>query len=221
MMRIHNVGNLDASEISSLCEYLSKSPDEALVTNRRKNQYVFKTISEGKPLIVKQYLHLNLHHRLASLIGQSNADRYCSLAHFLRDLGVPVPKPLSIVRTGRGLLPEQTLYAMEHVEGSMLSTILLELETNSARMKLLAEKVARLILCLRQAGVVHRDLNTKNFLVSPLDEMTLIDFDHASRHRPQSSRFMRRHQKDIQNFLSTCHGAPRFAAEVASHLLNP
>lgn len=188
------------------------------MSNLRKHQYIFETTSQGRSLIVKTYRHRALKHRLASFIGQGNADRYATLARLLRQSGVTVPKPVLILKTGRGLLPEHTLYAMERVEGSMLSSLLPQVEKDPRRMATLAAKVSSLILGLQRAGVVHRDLNTKNFLISNQDAVTLIDFDYSSCYSRRTRGFARSHERDIQTFLSTCHGAPQFAAAVRSHL---
>lgn len=218
MMRIDNRGGLDEKGISSLLPYLSISPDAALAANPRKNQSVFESTLGEKAVIVKKYVHRAFKHRLASFIGQSNADRYSSIAEFLFEKGLPVPRPVVILKSGRGLLPEQTLFAMERADGAMLSRMLPDLENDPAAIRILVEKVSHLIRGLREAGVIHRDLNTKNFLVSEGYEVTLIDFDAASRPRRRGPDFIRRHERDISNFLSTCHGAPRFAAAVATHL---
>lgn len=218
MIRVHKLADMGEAGLSHLLEWVGTPSDDPLATNRRKNQWVSQTAAEGKSLIVKTYIHRALKHRLASFCGHSNADRYSSIACFLKNKGLSVPQPILVVKSGPGLLPEKTLYTMEHVQGRMLFNILAELEEDPPRVKRVAERVCRLILGLRQAGVIHRDLNTKNFLVSDQDEVTLIDLDAATRHRIRGSRFVRRHQRDVHTFLSTCHGAPQFAAAVASQL---
>lgn len=214
MKRIRNFAGLDAAAISQLAQYLQMVPEKATVANPRKNQFLFEATVQRRPLIAKQYLHRAWKHRIASFCGQGNADRYCSIANYLRREGLPVPAPVFLLKAGRNLLPERTLYVMNSVNGDMLYHRLHALEADPERLAIVAEKVAALIVKLRQAGVIHRDLNTKNFLLSPDNELHLIDFDSASRHRIQGKRFARRHQRDIETFLSTCREGPKLAQAV-------
>jgi tRNA A-37 threonylcarbamoyl transferase component Bud32 len=218
MKRVENLAGLDAAAIADLEAYLEKSPKQAAVTNPRKGQALFKATIQGRPLIVKQYSHRARHHRLASFCGQGNADRYCAIAQYLQRAGLPVPTPILVLKAGAGLLPERSLYVMESVDGDMLNQQLHELDADSERVAIVARKVADLMLQLREVGVIHRDLNTKNFLLSPENALHLIDFDHASFHRIRGKRFVRRHQRDIETFLSTCVDGPKLAAAVRSSL---
>lgn len=218
MIRVRNIARLTDDDLAHLATYFSLPPERALVTNRRKNQYVFEATLNGSALIVKQYLHRTLQHRLASLLGFGNAERYCSAAHFLSAAGILTPTPLAILKRFRGPLPVETLFVMRRVEGRMLSTMLAELEQNPERSQVLAKKIAGIIAALRENGVVHRDLNTKNFLIAEDDTVTVIDFDAASRHAKRNRQLARRHARDVNTFLSTCTAGPRFAEAVATHL---
>lgn len=218
MKAVRNPGSLDAAAIEELADFLHKSPEAAVVRNPRKNQSLFTANVQGRPLIAKQYVHCALKHRLASFCGQSNADRYCSISAYLRDRGLPVPAPVLLLKSGRGLLPERSLYVMESVDGEMLQRQLPALEADPERLAIVARKVVELILKLREVGVIHRDLNTKNFLLSPENEIQLIDFDHASRQAKQTRAVLKRHQRDIETFLSTCGDSPKLAESVRSLL---
>lgn len=213
-----NFAGLDAAAISQLADYLEKSPEEAMVRNPRKDQSLFQVTVQGQPVIAKQYVHRALKHRLASFFGQSNADRYCAIADYLGQRGVPVPAPVLLLKTGSGPLPQRSLYVMESVDGEMLLPQIRDLEADPDRLAIVARKVAGLIVKLCQAGVIHRDLNTKNLLLSSENAIRLIDFDHASRHRILGNRFARRQQRDIQTFLSTCHEGPKLAEAVRTLL---
>lgn len=214
MRRNRNFAGLDSAAISQLAGYLQKTPEEVVATNPRKKQLLFKTTVQHKPLIAKQYLHQAWKHRLASFCGQSKADHYCLIASYLKREGLPVPAPVLLLKAGRRLLPERSLYVMESVNGDMLYHRLHDLENDPDRLAIVAKNVADLIVKLRQAGIIHRDLNTKNFLLSPENELHLIDFDSASRHGIRGKRFVRRHQRDIETFLSTCREGPKLAQAV-------
>lgn len=213
-MRIHNFGDLDEEAIACLSGYVLKSPEEAIVRNERKNQYVFETKVGGRRCMVKIYFHRTLKHRLASFFGHGNADRYAATADYLLRVGQAAPRPMLLLKQGRGLLPEVTLYAMERVEGRMLFTLLEELENDPERIRILAKKIVRLIFALKNAAVIHRDLNTKNFLISEENDVTLIDFDASGYYSRNDRRVERRHERDVATFLATCRGAPRFAAAI-------
>lgn len=215
-MRIDNIAGLDERTVDHLRNYFFKSLDEAIAVNQVKKRYVYEANMEGRRLIVKVYVHSDLKHRVPSFFQQSHADRYCAAVRFLLRKGLSVP--VLVMKMGRGPLPEKTLFAMERVQGRMLVKMLPEVESNKTRIETLSKKISGLIIDLRQAGVIHRDLNTKNFLIGENDKTTLIDFDAASRYAWKGRGFQRRHRRDVQNFLSTCHNAPKFAGAVASLL---
>lgn len=219
MRRIRNLAGLSDAAIDHFAGFLEEASDVAIAKNLRKKQIVFETWFEGQAYIVKRYLHKAAKHRVAAFFRQSNADRYCATANFLMRQSFPVAAPVMTLTQGKGLLPDYSLFVMERVEGEMLSSILTKIEERPEKRRILAQKIAGLIMRLHTLSVVHRDLNTKNFLITDTDVIHLIDFDYASRHQKQTNTFEWRHGRDVECFLSTCHGAPLFADEVRSYLL--
>jgi serine/threonine-protein kinase RIO1 len=222
MFRITKRFPIPEADLERLRAYLVEDPATAptppVATNVNKNQYVFVEGVSGREVILKLFVHKKSSHRLASFFGVSSADRYFGNARRLLATGVPVPGPIALIKTGDGLLPDVTLYAMERAAGEMLYPMLASIESDARRIEIVAEKIVTLIRGLERAGVTHRDLNVKNVLLTPANEVTLIDLDSARSHASRGAAFRRRHQRDIRTFLETCHGAPRFAAAVAARL---
>ncbi|MDF3059535.1 MAG: Lipopolysaccharide kinase (Kdo/WaaP) family [Rariglobus sp.] len=219
MLKIHQHRPLSKEAIDQVFRYRAWPPfKRVLWANPFKHRYVFPLEADGQNLIVKVYHHGSLHYRLAALLGWSHADRYYRHATRLAAANVAVPGPIMLMKWGPRNLPHQTLFVMEYVDGREMTELLAEIEQSDERIKKVASQVAGLIDGLSRARVSHRDLNVKNFLVSPDDTVTLIDLDSASYHRSGGRTFARKHRRDIQSFLTASRGAPKFSAAVASKL---
>lgn len=220
MRRVRNIAGLSGETVRSLESHLAAEPATAWVTNVRKGQYVNLLEADGREWVVKTYFHKTWQHRLVSLLGMANADRYVKTCHSLAAAGVTVPEPALVMKLGRGPLPDATLMVMGKLPGDMLVNRLRNIEADPERLRDVAAKVASVIRALRRSRIAHRDLNAKNFLVTPDDRVSLIDFDFASSHLFPSPTFRRRHRRDMQTFLTHCGPDSPFAREVAG-LLEP
>lgn len=219
MLKIHQNQPLSQEAVDQVFRYRAWPPfKRVLWANPFKHRYVFPLEADGRNLIVKVYHHGSLHYRLAAWLGVSHADRYYQHATRLAKAGVAVPEPVMLMKWGPRGLPHQTLFVMAYVDGREMAEILAEIEKSPARIETIASQVAGLIAGLKRAGVSHRDLNVKNFLISPDDKVTLIDLDSASHHGPGGASFARRHRRDIDSFLTASRSAPAFAAAVAKKL---
>lgn len=219
MHRIKTTQPVADTDIERLSSYFAEDiPPAPLASNHNKNQYIFSGVVGGRDVILKLFIHKKTSHRIASFFGVSSADSYFKKAHLLKKAGLPVPGPVALLKSGRSLTPERTIYVMERAPGEMLYPLLPLIEADANRRMAVAAGVAALVRGLRLAGITHRDLNVKNVLVTPDNSLTLIDLDSARAHWWRGRAFRRRHERDIQTFISTCHGAPKFAAAVADRI---
>lgn len=218
MKRLTNIAGLSAEAVDELSARLDASPDAASAANLRKGQFIFPAEADGMACVVKVYFHRTVQHRLASALGAGNADRYVSICERLAAHGVPVPKPLLLVRRGAGFLPDRTLLAMSRFEGRMLLDELPAIEEDAERSAVLVPKVAGLIRGMVRARVVHRDLSSKNILIDDDGGLMLIDFDSSRTHLGGEAGFREKHGRDLANFVFTCRLAPRFAEAVMEAL---
>jgi tRNA A-37 threonylcarbamoyl transferase component Bud32 len=221
MRRVRNIAGLSEATIRSLESHLDAEPATAWVTNLRKGQYVNLLEADGREWVVKTYFHKTWQHRLVSMLGMANADRYVKTCHALAAAGVTVPTPALVMKRGDGPLPGATLMVMERLPGDMLVNHLSAIEADPARMQDIARKIAAVISALRRSRIAHRDLNAKNFLVTKDNRVSLIDFDFASRHAYASPVFRRRHRRDVRTFLNHCGPHSSLAMEVARLLEHP
>jgi tRNA A-37 threonylcarbamoyl transferase component Bud32 len=148
----------------------------------------------------------------------ANADRYVKTCHALAAAGVTVPTPALVMKVGKGPLPDAALMVMEKLPGDMLVHQLRSIEADPDRLEDVTRKVATVIAALRRSRIAHRDLNAKNFLVTPDNRVSLIDFDFASHHLFASPAFRRRHQRDVRTFLNHCGPDSPFSVKVAGLL---
>jgi tRNA A-37 threonylcarbamoyl transferase component Bud32 len=209
--QIHKFKPISDQAALELCRYLDTPVDEATTVNSCKQQYIFETTADGIPTIAKVYHHRTLPHRLASALRSGNAERYARACTNLATHGVNVPEPILIAKRGSGLLPDRVLLAMTRLPGRMLLEELSAIEGDPDRIRRLVPNLHRLFDSLRQARIVHRDLSSKNILISDTDDLMLIDFDSSRTYRGTNSSFERKHLRDIENFTSTCSLAPRLA----------
>ena len=116
--------------------------------------------------------------------GRRGAVREFAHAIRLHELGLPVPRPLALVREGTASGAWRTYLWMEHVAGARPLAELLEPgAAHPQDLPALAEVVARLLVDLAARGVWHRDMRPENILITERPgrppAATLVDLRHA------------------------------------------
>lgn len=170
--------------------------------------------SDAGPLVLKTYLRGGLMARfnrdryLLTGVERSRSLREWRLLDRLRQLELPVPKPVKAACFTHGLVYRASLLTMK----------LPDVQPLTAVAKALAESewVALAVTLKRffQAGLKHPDLNASNLLLSGNGQWYLVDLDRAILSaRPSSPRPMiERLQRSLDKHEATEHAASLFAA---------
>ena len=147
---------------------------------------------DGTSFFIKRYRTTSPLETLRLLGRDSRADRSFSIAHTLERQGVPVPRHL-LVAKHVSLAGSTAFLVMEKSEGTPLIQFLQD--GTSGQLPVVVESnVIHIVRQLRECGVTHGDLHTRNLIVDEDGAVSLIDLDNASCSR-------RRQHKDTARLL--------------------
>jgi tRNA A-37 threonylcarbamoyl transferase component Bud32 len=136
----------------------------------------------GARLVVRKYLHGGLFRALTRDLFMSRARAVSEgeIIAYLRERGFPVVAPFCAVVEGH--IGAKRLYLATILEENTVSLLeYLECYTGERQRIRLARKLAHLMWLLQQSGVYHPDFHLRNVLVTPEEELVLLDFDRARR----------------------------------------
>ena len=141
---------------------------------------------QGLPLVLRHYWR-------GGLMGKLNPDRFWfsgvensrAMAEFrllsqLRELGLPVPRPVAARLQRSGLCYRADLLIEQIVGARDLVHLLRERPLAEAQWR----AVGALIAQLHRAGAYHSDLNAHNLLLDGDDKLWVIDFDKCGLRDP-------------------------------------
>lgn len=154
-------------------------------TSTGRNEAYFLTFGDLQ-LVLRHYYRGGLIGRLVKdrflrqPVAQSRAMREFTLLDWMREQGLPVPRPIAAQFTPVGPWYRADLL-MERLPGTRTLADLLQ---NTALAPDIWGRVGDAIGQLHRAGVFHSDLNCRNILLDQLHRVWLIDFDKCARRAP-------------------------------------
>lgn len=142
----------------------------------------YRVETPGLCLFVKVRDFHSIWRRMGRAVRRTKEERELENFVRLRSLGVPCPRPLSSARLMKGILPAASALVTEFIQCSRsLKEGLLH-----GKNPMVLDRLMELLVRLRQAKVVHRDLQWENLLLVGTEEdptVYLVD--------PLHMRFMR------------------------------
>lgn len=166
----------------------------------------------GSRLVVRKYLHGGLFRALTRdlFISRRRAVSEGEIMAYLREGGFPVAAPFCAVVEGH--IVAKRLYLATILEENTVNLLeYLERCTGEKRRMRLAWKLARLMWLLQQSGVYHPDFQLRNVLVTPEEELVLLDFDRA-RKKTVGRRDMKSMFSRLGRFVSKMERQGRLTA---------
>jgi hypothetical protein len=138
---------------------------------------------DGRMLVCRKYLHGGLLRRVTRDIFFSarRALTELEILQFLQEQRIPAVQPFCVLARKGGIATK--LYLLTDLAEN--TTELLQFLADSPK-KTRLRTIRKLALLFRQLevhGVFHPDLHLKNILVTPGQEMLLLDFDRAERRK--------------------------------------
>jgi len=153
------------------------------------------------------------HYRRGGLIGRWITDRYVytgeaatrclrefKLLRHLRELGLPVPRPVFAAWQRQGLFYRADLMTVLIASAQTLAECL------QAGKAVDWSVVGAMLARFHRAGVFHADLNAHNILIDAADKLWLIDFDRGCLRTPAE----RWQQANLQRLQRSLHKLGHF-----------
>lgn len=171
-------------------DLFDQQPDEATATcSQGRGQVVFFEY-EQEPLVLKRYHRGGILSRLVkdtylySGLGRTRMWQEFHLLARMRDLGLPVPRPVAV----RCVKTSALLYQGELIIERILNVrTLAELLCQESLPEKSWEHIGQVIRRFHQHNVDHADLNASNILINNHGQVYLIDFDKGRIHAKRNS----------------------------------
>lgn len=152
------------------------------------------------PLLIKRHTWGDTSRTWRMALRAPVARKCYEYGHWLRDRGVPTPRPLALVEDRFGPLGFRSYLITEFYEGESLFDLIRWGEPSLERCEGLARQVANLWQRLIALGAIHCDLKPENFIVDRADRVWLIDLEKFRPRLPQP-RLIAQHLTDAESFL--------------------
>jgi 3-deoxy-D-manno-octulosonic acid kinase len=168
------------------------SSSESAATNSQGRGTVVFFEHEQNPLVLKRYHRGGLLGRLIKstyiYIGLSRTRmwREFELLAAMRELGLPVPKPVAVRCERSSLLSYQGQIIAERIANSRTLSEILRSENVSEKTW---EAIGMVIRRFHRHLIEHGDLNASNILLNNQGQIFLIDFDKSTMHKSGDDRW--------------------------------
>lgn len=165
---------------------------QAKLLKRTQNRSVTLEQRDGGAVVVKRFEHSGL---IARGFDARRARGEFRMLERLFQAGVPVPRPIAVVREGRA-----HAVSMQWIEGASTLDQMLEREDPRTRGAALAAELGRLLGLVHNARVDHPDLHTGNVLVDTGGRAFAVDFDKARLRRKLPADLL------VRDLVTVCAG---------------
>ncbi len=193
-------------ELELLLQDLDSSLQDELLLKRGNSSTVWRADIGGLPLVVKRYNVKGFWHGVKLGLRPSRAFRSWRSAHRLLFYGIPTPRPIAVLKTGRRGLSPTAYFVMERVAGIGAHSWFLDAAITIEEKRTMAARVVHLLQQLQRQRISHGDLKASNILI--VDEsVMLIDLDSMRRHGTEIG-FKRAWKSDLRRFMDNWQGAP-------------
>lgn len=174
-------------------ELFAPSPAVWEQVKRNVSRTVYRGHVNGRLVYLKHFHSPMLGHRLLRALGASDARRELEFSRYLRDCGVPTPRPLAAACTA-----EKEWLVTEAVGEAEPADVWHERQLEAgaagqAAIRRATVELARVVGRMHAAGVIHRDLHCGNVLIRPAAPgdapgLVLMDLHRVYRRRRLSRR---------------------------------
>nr|WP_253944269.1 3-deoxy-D-manno-octulosonic acid kinase [Pseudogemmobacter hezensis] len=142
--------------------------------------------------------------------AQSRAMEEFMLLDWMREQGLPVPRPIMARYQPAGLFYRADLITERIPQSRTLAEVLRDAPLSAA----VWGQIGQVIAQMHVAGVDHTDLNCRNILLDEAGKVWLIDFDKCARRRPggwQAENLSRLHRSLVkeQGKVAGLHWSPQ------------
>lgn len=177
-------------------------------------------IRDGGVGLLKRFNLRGVTHTLSRLLLFTRGSRSWTYGRELLGSGVGTARPLAMVEDRLGPFRFRSFVLTEEVEGTPLPEFLATNSLNSLELDRLAGQFACIWHTLGELRIVHGSMHATNFVVTPDQQLKLINLDGTWRHWFDLT-FLHRRDRDWLRFMKSWRGQPElgaaFRAAVARH----
>ena len=167
---------------------------------------VVKVKVDGKWLVVKRYNIKGFWHGLRRCLRPTRAVTSWRLAHHLRLMGIPTPKPLAFIEKRFLGLRQRSYFIMEYVEGPHAGEYFSRYRSDENEFTQVAKRIVVLLNQLAELQITHGDLKMTNILINH-ERPLIIDLDGMQEHQ-HSLSFKRTFKKEMGRFMRNWESFP-------------
>lgn len=190
--------------LNNIDYYLANSKEMFFKHQPRETTTVGIVSIANYKLVVKRYNFRNFWHGLKLRLRASKAMRSWLFSHRLQANDIATANPVAVVEERIGPLRGRAYYIAEYVPGTRGCEYFSDQSTSQATWQDTISEIEILTLRLRELGFSHADYHFGNLVIKD-KKPYLIDLDNMKQTQPESGKFKRRHQKDIENFRWYLH----------------
>ena len=151
---------------------------KSLVKNDRNEIFLASRISDGLKVILKQSLILGENIFLVSKTGHEH--------DILKDLDhAGIPKVIDFLFEGK-----TAALVQEYIDGTDLRNLIFKKKLNYTEVLDIAIQLSDILHYLHQKGVIHKDINSGNVMITADGAVKLLDFGISSNLRSETNEIL-------------------------------
>ena len=192
-----------------------KNPEVAIaaqtsdILKEGRSSTVVQVMLDGRSLVLKRYNMKNAIHHLRRAFRPTRAIKNWRLAHLLRMVGVPVPKPVAVLEKQFLGLRGRSYYFCEFVDGVNAGEFFAHANLDNYMALSVAQEMIQVIENLAKLKMTHGDLKATNILISK-QKPVLIDLDGMREHKTKLG-LKYALQQDVERFMRNWAALPSIA----------
>lgn len=140
------------------------SESQRILHEQSRVKIFYRLETPFRPLFVKSRLFSSWNRRLGRTLRKTKADREYQNLLSLRELGIPCPEPICCARAYRGPLIERSFLILEYLSDAVPLKHFFSNKGNAPGA--LMGELIDFFLSLRAKGIIHKDLQWNNILVT-------------------------------------------------------
>ena len=198
-----NFGPINETEKRELTARSKKIPgDLEILKDGSRSLIGGHQLASGRDVVLKYYFPKTFIKKFGNRFRQTPCRRSWIAAHGFAHLKLPTPIVVAIAEHYRfGHINAMSFLATERAPGTQLR------ELNADRIAQIVPTLKSAFTTMARFKIAHGDLNDSNIIVSPENEIFLIDLD-STRFQLRGKSWIRARERDEERFLRNWIDAP-------------
>ncbi len=213
-------GILSTKQEQALIAASLRPPSGSIVLKFGSRSFVGAAPIADSRLALKYYSRLSLRRQLGYTLMGTRAMRSWIAARTFVKLGLPTPEPIALVESQRfGFIKDRSLFVTRMAEGVSLREFAKQHASDTQALEKLATEARRIFQTFAEFRIYHGDTNTKNFIVTPDGQLSIIDLDACEFLVPEN-QWQKKRRSDERKFSRLWQDSPELA-EIFKDVFKP